>query len=312
MELGVHLPLMQFGDDALSRRRLEATVDAAKDCGFAAISANDHLVFRTPWLDGLTALASIVERSGELTLATTISLPALRGPVPLAKALAALDILSEGRLVAGVGPGSSERDYEVLGIPFEDRWPRFDEAVSVLRALLRGEPMPEPRRFYDLPSDTALAPGPHRRDGIPLWIGSWGSRAGLARVARLGDGWIASAYNTTPERFAEARAALNRVLRDRGREPAGFPDALATMWTWIASDRAEADRMLAGVLAPLLRRDPDELRAQVCVGSSEHCAELLSRYAEAGCERVYLWPLGDEARQLELIADAAAPVMSRP
>ena len=78
MELGVHLPLMQFGDDALSRRRLEATVDAAKDCGFAAISANDHLVFRTPWLDGPTALASIIERSGELTLAMTCRAPSRR------------------------------------------------------------------------------------------------------------------------------------------------------------------------------------------------------------------------------------------
>ena len=57
----------------------------------------------------------------------------------------------------------------------------------------------------------------------------------------------------------------------------------------------------------MLRRDPDELRAQVCVGPAEHCAELLSRYADAGCERVYLWPLGDEPRQIELVAAAVAP-----
>ena len=103
-----------------------------------------------------------------------------------------------------------------------------------------------------MPPGVELAPS---RD-IPLWIGSWGSPAGLRRVARAGDGWLASAYNTTPERFSEARAAL---------EP-GFPNALATMWTWVAEDRAEADRVLADVLAPILRRDPDVLRAQVCVG----------------------------------------------
>jgi len=307
VDLGVHLPLMQFGEDALSLRRLEATVDAARDCGFAAVSANDHLVFQTPWLDGPTALASIIGRSGEMTLATTISLAALRGPVPLAKALTAVDVLSEGRLVAGVGPGSSERDYRVLGIAFEERWQRFDEAIAVLRALLKEEPMPERPRYYPVPPDIALAPGPRRRDGIPIWIGSWGSSAGLARVARAGDGWIASAYNTTPERFADARIALSRALQDRGREPGGFPNALATMWTWISRDRAEGDRVLADVLAPLLERDPDELRTQVCVGPAGHCAELLSRYAEAGCERVYLWPLGDEVRQLELVAEAVAP-----
>jgi alkanesulfonate monooxygenase SsuD/methylene tetrahydromethanopterin reductase-like flavin-dependent oxidoreductase (luciferase family) len=307
VELGVHLPLMQFGEQRLSRQRLEATVDAARGCGFAAVSANDHLVFQTPWLDGLTALASVIGRSGEMALATTVSLPVLRGPVALAKALAAIDVLSEGRLVAALGPGSSERDYRVLGIPFEERWTRFEEALVVLRALLRGERMPEQPRYYPVPPDVELAPGPHRQGGIPLWIGSWGSNAGLGRVARAGDGWLASAYNTSPERFGDARTLLADLLEERGRESDGFPNALATMWTWVSKDRAEADRVLADVLAPVLGRDPDALRKQVCVGSVEHCVELLSRYAEAGCERVYLWPLGQEARQLELIAAKVTP-----
>jgi alkanesulfonate monooxygenase SsuD/methylene tetrahydromethanopterin reductase-like flavin-dependent oxidoreductase (luciferase family) len=71
---------MQFGEETLSLQRLVAAVDAARDCGFAAVSANDHLVFQTPWLDGPTALASIIERSGEMGLATTVSLATLRGP----------------------------------------------------------------------------------------------------------------------------------------------------------------------------------------------------------------------------------------
>jgi alkanesulfonate monooxygenase SsuD/methylene tetrahydromethanopterin reductase-like flavin-dependent oxidoreductase (luciferase family) len=274
VDLGVHLPLMPF-EQPLSLQRIQATVDAAREGGFAAISANDHLVFQTPWLDGLTALASVVERSGELELATTVALAVLRGPVQLAKALAAIDVLSNGRVIAAVGPGSSARDYELAGIPFDERWKRFDEALDRLRELLTG---------------TELQPRPVRE--IPLWVGSWGSKAGLARVERAADGWLASAYNTTPERLAAGRAAL----------PDGFPTALATMWTWVTEDRAEADRVLGDVLAPLLRRDPDELRGQVCVGSAGHCAELLARYAEAGCGRVYVWPLGDEPRQLELIA----------
>jgi len=242
----------------------------------------------------------MVERTGNMQLATTIALPSLRGPVPLAKALGALDVLSGGRLIAGLGPGSSQRDYRLAGIPFEERWPRFDEAVAVLRALLRGEPMPERPRFYPLPPDVELTP--RRDEGIPLWIGSWGSRAGLARVARAGDGWLASAYNTTPERFDGARRTLGGALAERGRDPEGMPNALSTMWTWVAKDRAEGDRVLAEVLAPMLGRDPAEL--QVCVGPAGHCAELLARYAEAGCRRVYLWPLGDEARQLELVVEA--------
>jgi alkanesulfonate monooxygenase SsuD/methylene tetrahydromethanopterin reductase-like flavin-dependent oxidoreductase (luciferase family) len=285
VELAVHLPLMPFGDVPLSLERLGAAVDAARECGFAAVSANDHLVFQTPWLDGLTALASMIERSGTMGLATTVALAVVRGPVVLAKALTAIDVLSRGRLIAGVGPGSSARDYALVGIPFEERWKRFDEALDVLRESL---------------------------EGIPLWVGSWGSRAGLARVARVADGWLASAYNTTPDGFAAGRATLAQALVARGREADRFPTALATMWTWVTEDAAEADRVLTGVLAPLLGRDPEPLRSQVCVGSAEHCAELLSRYAEAGCGRVYLWPLGDERRQLELVAETVAPQLSRP
>ena len=79
------------------------------------------------------------------------------------------------------------------------------------------------------------------------------------------------------------------------------------MWTWVTESRADRDRVLDGVLAPLLNRDPRELADLVCVGPAEHCAELLSNYADAGCQRVYLWPLDDEQQQLELIADQIAP-----
>ena len=167
--------------------------------------------------------------------------------------------------------------------------------------------MPERPLYYPVPPDVELAPTPRRPGGIPLWIGSWGSSAGLARVARAGDGWLASAYNTTPERFSEARVGLRGALEACRREPDGFPNALATMWTWVSKDRAEGDRVLAEVLAPVLKRDADELRGQVCVGPPEHCAELLSRYAQAGCQRVYLWPLGAERRQIELLASEVAP-----
>ena len=301
---------MQFGEEPLSLGRLGRTVDTARECGFGAVSSNDHFVFQTPWLDGPTALASMIERSGEMTLATTVSLAVLRGPVPLAKALAAIDLLSQGRLIAAVGPGSSQRDYDVLGIPFEERWKRFDEALAVMRALVGRDPMPKDPRYYPIPADVELTPAPARSSGIPLWVGSWGSRAGLARVARLGDGWLGSAYNTTPEQFSAARALLARALEDRGRDAQGFPNALATMWTWVSNDRATGDRVLAEVLAPVLKRDPEGLRGQVCIGPVEHCAELLTRYAAAGCQRVFLWPLGDEQRQLELVASEVAPMIS--
>lgn len=307
MDLGAHLPLMQFGPEPLGRRRLFEAVDGARECGFSSVSSNDHFLFATPWLDGPTALAAVIDRTGSMTVATTIALAVLREPVRLAKTFAALDILSEGRFEAGIGPGSSERDYEALGIPFEERWPRFEESIVVTRALLRGEVPPADARFYELPEDIRLAPMPVQPDGPPLWIGSWGSKAGMRRVARLGDAWLASAYNTTPDRFAEGRELLATELEKQGRPSEGFPNSLATMWIWVTDEAADRDRALRDVLAPLLRRDPDELAGQVCIGSPGHCAALLNRYAEAGCHRVFLWPLGDEPSQLERIAAEVAP-----
>src|SRR3954452_15431218 len=308
MELAVHLPLMELGSEGQSLARLAGAVAAARQCGFAAVSANDHFLFQAPWLDGPTALAAVVERSGAMELATTVALVVLRGPVPLAKALVALDVLSGGRVVAGVGPGSSERDYDAVGVSYEERWERFDEAVAVLRSLLRGDSQPENPRFYAL-SSSQLAPAPPRPGGIPLWIGSWGSKAGLRRVARLGDGWLASAYNTTPEGFKAAKASLSERLEANGRDPGRVPEALATVWTWGTEDGRQADRVLREVLAPLLRRDPDALRDVVCVGPAGRCAELLSQYARAGCDRVYLWPLSDEPQQIELAATTLLPAV---
>ena len=132
----------------------------------------------------------------------------------------------------------------------------------------------------------------------------------MRRVARLGDGWLASAYNTTPEGFAVSMEVLGGEL-GRQRRPSGdFPNALVTMWAWITGSRSDADRVLSGIVGPLVGRDPSELRGRVCVGSAAECAELLSRYAGAGCQRVHFWPVGDEQRQIELIAGEVMPQVS--
>ncbi len=306
MDAGLHLPLIDFGGEGFSYRRLAETVDAARECGFAAISANDHFLFSAPWLDGLTALAAVAERSGGMKLVTTLALASLRGPVPLAKAFSALDILSGGRVIAGVGPGSSKADYEVVGVPFEERWQRFDEAARLLKALLQPGAAADSGIYYSAPL-AGLSPAPRQRGGVPLWIGSWGSQAGLRRVACLGDGWLASAYNTTPEAFAAAMKLLGRELERQAKPTADFPNALVTMWAWITDKRSDAERVLSGVVGPLVKKDPAELRGRICVGSAHECAELLSRYARAGCQRVHFWPVGDERRQVELIAAEVMP-----
>ena len=106
MELGVHLPVLQWNASEPEIPSLIAYVETARRLGFTAVSVNDHLQHRRPWLDAPTALASVVSATGDMTLATTIALAVVRGPIPLAKSLGAIDLLSGGRLVVGIGPGS--------------------------------------------------------------------------------------------------------------------------------------------------------------------------------------------------------------
>src|SRR5260221_7602181 len=128
-------------------------------------------------------------------------------PGRMGSALVGLHNLSGDRLRVGLTPGSTVADYEAVGIPFEERWSKFDADISTLRSYL----------------DSA-APA----NGIPLWVASWGSEAGLRRVARHGDGWLASAYHSTPDHFSKSLSYLIPQLERLGKPPEAFPNAIAT------------------------------------------------------------------------------------
>jgi alkanesulfonate monooxygenase SsuD/methylene tetrahydromethanopterin reductase-like flavin-dependent oxidoreductase (luciferase family) len=280
---------------------LRTYAGAAAALGYHTLAANDHLLWRRPWLDGPTVLAAVAEAAGGLTLATSIALPVVRHPVVLAKALTTLALLAAGPVVAGLGPGSSRADYDAVGIDFDERWARFDEALPAVRALVHGESLP-PGTFYDAVPGLAPVPDPSPQ----VWFGSWGSDRRIAAMAGVADGWLASAYNATPKQYAEARNRLDGHLRDAGREPSTFPDALATMWCYVTDDDLEAERLVADVLAPALNRDPSQL-PDLPIGSAQRCAEVLAGYAEAGAREVLLWPIRDGVRQLERVAAVAPP-----
>ena len=242
-----------------------------------------------------------------MTLATTVSLPVIRGPAQLAKTLAAIDILSDGRLVVGVGPGSSARDYAAAGISFDERWPRFDEAIPMLRALLAGDQAFEgtSTRLVASISSRGRRSVRHRRSGSP---------PGARRPAF--DGWREAATAgsrppTTPPPSCSAKdshAWRRRWSRRAGQSRSQTPSA--TAWLYVTEDIRRAERMLADVLAPLLGRPVEELRSlSLPIGPAEVCAERLAAFADAGAQRLFVWPLRDEVRQLELFRERVVPML---
>lgn len=308
MRFGAHLPLIGWpGRDPDPRLVLEVAA-RAETAGYSVLAANDHLVYGRPWLDGPTALTAAAARTTTIRLMTSVALPVIRGPVPLAKTLTAIDRLSGGRLIAGVGPGSSARDYAVAGIPFEERWPRFDEAVQALRALLRPGGEPFIGRFYST-EDVRLEPAPEQAGGPPLWLGSWGSDSGIARVARLADGWLASGYNATASEYADARRRLDEQAAAAGRI-GRLPSTMVTMWMAITDDSAGARRLVGEVLSPMLNRPAEALEAMLLVGPESRIADKVAEYQAAGAEELVLWPIVDEVAQLERFAERIAPAFS--
>ena len=308
MEYGVHLPLIGFNGGHFSLQGLVQFTETAERLGFKTLCANDHFIFPRPWLDGPTSLAAVIAFSGDMKLATTVALPVVRGPVSLAKTFGAIDLLSGGRMIVGVGPGSSARDYASVGLDFEERWKRLDESVGVLRALWQKGASTFAGNFYST-AGIELEPYPAQRAGPPIWIGSWGSGPGLRRTARLGDGWLASAYNTTPEVFGEAWNRLKGYLRDADKDPEEFPNAIATMFYYITEDREKANQVLEEVVQPAINRPIEELKQRLLIGSAEECSQKLMAYQAAGAQRIYLWPVEDELSQLGSFWERVIPLV---
>jgi probable F420-dependent oxidoreductase len=309
MEFGAHLPVdVGYSEAPTTAQQLLDYAHLAEELGFAFVSANDHIVFRTAWLDGLTCLAAICAGTSRIRLATTSLIPALRQPVVAAKALSTLDYLSGGRLLVGVAAGSYPPDFEACGVPFAERWQRLDECIRVLRQLWADTPAHSDGPFYPL-QDVRMDPKPMQRLGPPIWIGSWGASSGLRRAARLGDGWMASAFNTTPEQFAAHWTQVRELVQQEGKDPDQFGNAVVSMLTYLADDVAEADQVARTLVAPSLGRSADEVLTRLLLGRPQECADKLVAYAKAGAQRIFIRPVADPQRQLRLFAEKVMPLL---
>jgi alkanesulfonate monooxygenase SsuD/methylene tetrahydromethanopterin reductase-like flavin-dependent oxidoreductase (luciferase family) len=216
--------------------------------------------------------------------------------------------LSGGRLLVGVAAGSYPPDFAACGVPFAERWQRLDECIQVLRQLWADAPAHSDGPFYPL-HDVHIDPKPVQRPGPPIWIGSWGAPSGLRRAARLGDGWMASAFNTTPEQFAAHWTQVRELVHQEGKDPNHFGNALVSMLTYLTDDAAEADQVAHTLVAPTLGRSANEVLARLLLGRPEECAAKLVAYAGAGAQRIFIRPIVDPQRQLRLFAERVMPLL---
>lgn len=306
ISFGVHLPVMRFVDEEpISLKQIVSFAQKAEELGYDSLSVNDHIVFRTGWLDAISSLSAIAATTSRIKIGTSVLNIVVRNPVICVKALSSIDILSSGRLFAGLGPGSSRGDYDACGIPFQDRWKRFSEALEVVNALWGEKSENESQSvdyggsYYRL-EGISIDPKPYQKPRPPIMIASWGSDQGLRRVAKYGDGWMASAYNITPKKFREKWTLLISYIREMNKDVESFENSVMTMFGYIDDNREKVHKLIKDVLAPSLGRSVDELENLLLFGSSEECLRKISLLYESGVKRIHFWPINDYLRQIEI------------
>ena len=331
---GVHLPVIGFDsisndrnggkENPHSREQILSIARKAESLGYDSLSVNDHIVFRTSWLDSLITLSAVAAVTNRIKLGTSILNIVVRNPVICANSLSAIDILSSGRIfAAGVGPGSHKGDYDVCGIPFEQRWSRFNEALEILHMVWNERDReeednnsmnsPNPAcidydgKYYKL-KKISVEPKPIQKPHPPIFIGTWGSsEAGLRRIAKYGDGWMASAYNITPEKFKEKWKILLSYRQALGKDIQSFENSVMSMFGYIDNDRNRVHVMAKDVLSPALGRPTEELENLLLFGSTDHCLKKIRALSEAGVKRIHFWPVSDYLEQIEIFRNEIVP-----
>lgn len=286
MKLGLHLPQIGAAHENLAADIVRIAV-RAEDAGYASLWVSDHLL--TPAAGASIAAVEIMEPivtlayaaavTKTIRLGTSVIVVPYRGAIHLAKELATLDLLSGGRVVAGLASGWLEPEFRALGAPYERRGAYTDEAIALMRACWASEVPEFAGEFFKL---SGMRFGPRPSAGkIPLWIGGISRRA-IRRAVELGDGWHGTRMK--PEQVAVRLGWLREGAARIGRDLAGF--ALShRVYIGFAEKWTETGGYVEGILAP-----PAEL------------AQYLNRYAELGVGELLITPLAG-ARRLDEFLD---------
>lgn len=273
-------PYSRFGD---IREAVDVVV-AAEALGFDAVMLPEHLLPpRWPdadistkyWLDVSVLAAHLAAATKRLKFISGVIVVPYHHPVALAKALATADVLSGGRMMAGVGAGWMRAEFRRLGIPFQLRGAITDEYLAAMKQLWTSDD-PKFTGKHIAFDDVSFFPRPVQPGGVPLLIGGSGPRP-FRRLAALGDGWLP--MTAGPDEIRAGLAEIGRLMTDGGRDPSSL---------WVG----------AGVS---LGHDADTARMRAHVGTEGGEVELASSPAKSP---------GVAIAEIRALADAGATSVS--
>jgi probable F420-dependent oxidoreductase len=286
VKLGVQLPEVER---EVRWPELAAMARAAEETGFDSIWLGDHLLYRGdgrpergPW-DCWTALAGLAAVTERVELGPLVACTAFRAPGLLARAAAAVDELSGGRLRVALGAGWNEEEFRAFGIPFDHRVSRFEEAFELVRRLLAGERVTLDGAYSTL-DDAVLLPPPARR--APLMVGGIGPRLLAATLPHV-DWWNTwfDDFGNRADGFPALNARVDEACERAGRDPREVQRSACLL---VEIDRGAGER----------RRLPEAPHLPVAQLGSE-----LAALAEAGADEAILVLDPITESSIRLVAD---------
>ncbi len=300
-----------------SWKRLVAEVEAL---GFAGLFRSDHFTNMQPpdkdSLEMIVSLSYLADHTRRIHFGSLVAPLSVRHPTLLARQAAALDDLSGGRMILGLGAGWQEREHQLFGHDLGDvstRMARLEEGLEVITQLLRSdEPVTYEGRFFQLRGATLL-PRPQHPGGPRILLGGNGPKRTLPLAARYADIW--NAVFLSPDAFRERSATLDDLLYAAGRKPT---DVKRTMMAplYFARNMDELKRRLNWQLEGLGLTDmPFETVIETLhtalnaiVGTPEMVISQIKAYANTGLEELILqWFDLDDIEGLQAFATSVLP-----
>ncbi|MBX2999765.1 MAG: TIGR03560 family F420-dependent LLM class oxidoreductase [Caldilineaceae bacterium] len=290
------------GQNGLNWRRWKRIVRAVEDLGFAALTRSDHYTNSDPpdqdSLELWISLTWLADNTKRIEFGPLVSPVSFRHPTMTARMASAVDDLSEGRLVLGIGAGWQQREHQNYGWDLLDvpaRFQRFEEGLEVISRLLHSnEPVNFAGDYFQL-HDAILLPRPARPGGPPILVGGNGENRTLPLAAKYADEW--NGVFVSARRYAELNAQLDRLLVAERRNVA---DVRRSLMTGIVLGRTDEE-----LAQKLEGRNQERLRERgILVGTPGAIAEQVDILDEAGVERLMIqWLDLDDMDGLEVLAN---------
>ncbi len=280
--------------------------------GFDSLWVWDHIFLGVephfPIIDSLSLLTAVGARTKRIKIGTGVLVLPLRNPVLLAKQIASIDQLTEGRLLLGVASGWYKREFDSVGVPFEKRGKIMDESLTIMSRLWAEDVVVGDYPPYHMKA-AVMFPKPYQKPRPPILIGGYVDRV-LNRAAVAGDGWLTYFY--TPASFTKSWKKVCDFAAEAGKDPKTLLNA-NQLPIMVGKSRAAVEAPMMEWLTKEwdYAAWSESTKDSAIMGTVDECVAQLQAHLDVGVQKLIFVPYQYRPDQTEIIAKEIIPRLRR-